>query len=161
MGDPRDFDFWIGDWQIDQRIRDAHGGWLEFAAETSVAPALGGKALIEHWRGRVQFFWEGMESPAEMVGLSVRAFDEQSEEWKIYWMDSRHPVFGEPYSGTFRAGEGTFVRSWLSEDGQPRQGRIRFRNIQADSVHWDLAVSTEGAQDWSVLWIMEMRRAGA
>lgn len=155
------FNFWIGAWDIQQRILGADGSWLEFPAETAVSPTLAGLALIEHWRGTVQFFWEGMESPAEMEGLSIRAYDEKSKVWKIHWMDSRHPILGEPYKGTFAAGGGTFFRSWQTEEGESRQGRIRFRDIQSDTVRWDLAVSSGAAQHWSVLWIMEMRRARA
>ena len=50
------FDFWIGDWRIQQKILRQDGNWLELDAKTSVSPALDGLALVEHWEGSVQFF---------------------------------------------------------------------------------------------------------
>jgi hypothetical protein len=154
----RQFDFWIGSWDIQQRILGADGGWLMFPGKTSVSSALGGAALIEHWHGTVQFFWEGMNSPSVMEGLSVRAFDEESGEWEIHWMDSRHPVFGKPYVGSFDDGVGTFLRDWQTEEGEKRWGRIRFSEIQPNSVRWELAISDDQDNGWSTLWVMEMTR---
>lgn len=74
----RAFNFWIGEWNIRQEILQQDGTWLELPAHTSVAAALDGSALIEHWSGQVLFFWEGMTEPRAMKGLSVRAYDLQT-----------------------------------------------------------------------------------
>jgi hypothetical protein len=55
----REFDFWIGDWIIEQKILQQDGSWLKLDATTSVSPDLNGCAIVEHWEGSVQFFWEG------------------------------------------------------------------------------------------------------
>ena len=153
----RAFDFWIGDWKIEQEILQKDGTWLTLEASTSVAPALNGRALIEHWEGKVQFFWEGMKEPEPMKGLSVRAYDPQTRKWYIHWMDTRRPYFGTAYSGGFSDGEGEFFRKWEIPDGK-RTGRIRFFHIRPDSVDWDLAISKGDGKTWSTLWRMHMRR---
>lgn len=154
----RQFDFWIGDWDIRQRILQQDGTWLELEASTSVSPALEGCALVEHWSGTVQFFWEGMTEPEPMEGLSVRAYDAEAGDWSIHWMDTRTPRFGEPYRGTFDGDRGEFFRSWETPQG-PRTGRITFSDIAPDAVTWELAISADGGDSWTTLWIMEMRRA--
>lgn len=154
----REFDFWIGDWDIRQRILRADGSWLELQAQTSVSPTLDGCALVEQWRGTVQFFWEDMQSPEPMQGLSVRAYDPQAGAWHIYWMDSRAPRFGVPYSGGFDGDRGEFFRLSETPRGE-RTDRITFSDITPDSVMWELAVSGDGGQTWTTLWTMEMRRA--
>ena len=93
-----------------------------------------------------------------LEGLSVRAFDEQRGEWLIHWMDSRQPAFGSPYAGNFVDGRGEFFRGWSTPRGN-RVGRIVFSNITPDSVHWELAVSSDGRKTWTTLWVMEMRRS--
>ena len=95
----RAFDFWIGDWKIDQRILQQDGTWLELPAKTSVSKALDGCALVEHWEGEVLFFWEGMKEPEPMKGFSIRTYDPETEHWQIHWMDTRSPRFAEPYTG--------------------------------------------------------------
>lgn len=154
----REFDFWIGDWDIRQKILRQDGTWLELDAETSVAATLDGCALVEHWTGSVQFFWEGMQAPEPMQGLSVRAFDPESRKWHIYWMDTRTPSFGSPYTGAFDSGRGEFFREWETPQGS-RTGRITFSDMTADAVRWELAVSSDAGDSWTPLWIMEMRRA--
>ncbi|HXI21555.1 MAG TPA: hypothetical protein VNH46_10740, partial [Gemmatimonadales bacterium] len=150
----------IGDWDIRQRILSRDGTWLELPARTSVTPALDGCALVEHWQGEVQFFWEGMQRPEPMRGLSVRAWDPTERRWKIYWMDTRSPRFGSPYSGVFDGGRGEFFREWDAPSGH-RLGHITFRPVAPDSVLWELAVSADRGQSWQTIWTMAMhRRAG-
>lgn len=151
------FDFWIGDWRIEQQILRADGGWHELEASTSVAPTLDGCALVEHWQGDVQFFWEGMERPEPMRGLSVRAYDASSGTWRIHWMDTRTPRFDTPYVGGFAGNRGEFYREWETPQGR-RVGRITFVNLAPDSVRWELAVSSDDRASWQTLWIMNMRR---
>jgi hypothetical protein len=152
------FDFWIGEWDIRQQILKTDGSWHAFDAHTSVAPAIEGRALVEHWKGEVQFFWEGMTEPQTIEGLSVRAYDKKRGEWMIHWMDSRNPSFGNPYVGNFADGRGEFFREWSTPQGN-RVGRIVFSDITPDSVRWELAVSSDDRKSWTTLWVMEMRRA--
>jgi hypothetical protein len=154
----RQFDFWIGTWKIEQKILRKDGSWLTLHATTSVSPAIDSNALVEHWEGDVEFFWEGMSGPEHMTGLSVRSFDAHTAKWQIYWMDSRHPQFGAPYVGAFASGKGEFTREWETAQGK-RRGRITFSDITNDSVHWDLAVSSDTGMTWKTLWIMEMKKA--
>lgn len=159
LAEVRAFDFWIGDWTIQQRILQQDGTWTNFEAKTSVSLTLDGRALLEHWQGTVQFFWEGMNAPETMKGLSVRAYDPQTDQWYIHWMDTRFPQFGRPYIGNFADDRGEFFREWETPQGK-RLGRITFSDMTLDSVVWDLAISTDDGQTWTTLWIMEMSRSG-
>lgn len=151
------FDFWLGRWKIDQKILSADGSWLELPARTSVSSALEGCALVEHWKGKVKFFWEGMKTIEPMEGLSVRAYDPQSGKWRIHWMSSRTPRFGTAFEGGFQNGAGKFFSTRQGPRGK-QLSRITFSNITRNSVHWDLAVSSDDGKTWKTIWIMEMRR---
>jgi hypothetical protein len=152
----REFDFWIGSWDITQRIAQADGSWLELPASTRVVKDLDGCALVEHWEGEVQFFWEGMTRPEKMQGLSVRSYDPQEKLWRIYWMDTRHPKFAT-FDGVFQDGVGTFLKSSTTIDGKPLLTRIRFSEISSESVTWTLDVSRDNGNQWNPLWIMKMK----
>lgn len=151
------FDFWIGDWKINEQILEEDGSWISLNASTHVIPELNGCALLEKWEGEVMFFWEGMKHPESMKGMSIRSYDPQSEKWSIYWMDSRHPVFGVPYTGNFKSNKGEFYRTWETPQGM-REGRITFNKTGKDSVKWKLAVSRDEGKNWTTLWIMDMQR---
>lgn len=154
----RQFDFWLGEWTIEQKILGAEGKWLAFPATTSVSASPDYCVLTEHWSGKVQFFWEGMKAPAQIWGYSVRAFDPADRNWRIYWMDELTPRFAEPYVGGFSGdGEGAFFRDFVGPDG-PRRARISFSRMKPDAVDWALAISADGGATWRDLWKMKMTR---
>lgn len=155
----RAFDFWVGRWNIRQKILQEDGTYLELPAQTDVSLALDGCALIEQWEGEVQFYWEGMREAESMKALSVRAYDPRAGQWYIYWMDTRSRNFDAPYVGGFADGKGEFYREWETADGK-RVGRITFSDISPSSVDWRLDVSSDGRRSWTTIWAMEMERAG-
>jgi hypothetical protein len=155
----RAFDFWVGDWKIRQQILREDGTYLELPAKTSVSVALDGCALVEHWEGEVQFFWEGMEKPELMKAISVRAYEPRTKKWYIHWLDTRLRHFDTPYVGAFADSRGEFYREWSTLEGA-RVGRITFSNASPDSVSWSLAVSSDGRRSWTTMWMMEMARVG-
>ena len=154
----RQFDFWLGDWTIEQRILRQDGSYAEFPARTSVRPTAAGCALIEEWRGTVQFFWTGMDAPAELHGLSVRAWDPATHAWVIHWLDDMDPALGEPFVGGFEEGSGTFTRTTTGPDGVERFSRIRFERRADGVVEWSLATSRDAGESWTTLWSMHMTR---
>ena len=151
------FDFWIGQWNIDQKILQADGSWLKLPATTTVSPALNGCALIEHWEGQVLFFWDGMKEVNLLKGLSVRSYDPKLGKWVIYWMDTQTHRFGE-FEGRFKDGRGDFFRSTTTADGKSLLSRITFSGITATKVNWELAISPNNGKSWQPIWMMEMMR---
>jgi hypothetical protein len=151
------FDFWIGDWNIQQKILAEDGTYIKLNATTSVRPLLNGSALEEHWSGDVQYFWQGMKKPEPLKGFSLRYFDTSSGKWNIYWMDTRNRELGEPYTGNFYKGKGEFFAEMQSSK-RKQISRITFSDINKDSVHWDLAISNDDGKTWKIIWIMEMTR---
>ncbi|MEZ5425911.1 MAG: retropepsin-like aspartic protease [Pyrinomonadaceae bacterium] len=153
----KEFDFWLGDWEIEQKILKADGTWFESKAKNKVSKILEGCAVQENWEGEVFFFWEEMSQPEKIKALSVRSFDAKSRKWTINWMDTRSPKFSV-FEGNFADGKGEFFRSLKDENGNETILRITFSDIQPGSVHWDLAFSKDGRKTFSTLWIMEMKR---
>lgn len=157
MNDAKAFDFWLGSWNIKQKILKDDGSWFESKATTKVSQILNGGAIQENWEGEVQFFWEGMTKPERIEALSVRSFDAKTKKWTINWMDTRSPQFSV-FEGNFANGKGEFFRKVASENGKQTIIRIIFSDIKTNSVRWDLAVSSDNGRTFSTLWVMEMRK---
>lgn len=152
-GGPYDqFDFWLGTWAIEQRVHLPDGSSETYSAKTNVSRSPDGCTITEHWRGTARLFWYGMKQPEEMWGFSVRSFDSQSGQWLISWMDNKNLRFGAPFAGRFEGQNGVFF-----QDGVDRRGRIRFMRLEKGGVHWDLATSPRGHNEWRILWEMDMR----
>ena len=155
----QEFDFWLGNWNIKQKILKADSSWFESKAKTKVAKILNGCAVQENWEGEVQFFWEGMTKPEKIKALSVRSFGEKTKKWMINWMDTRNPQFSG-FEGNFADGKSEFFRKVAGENGgKGTILRITFSDIKENSVRWDLAVSTDDGKKFTTLWIMEMTKA--
>lgn len=147
------FDFFVGNWEIEQSILSEDGKWLKFEAETIVEKQLNGKILTENWKGKVQFFWANMEKPRIIQGYSLRYFDENSGEWKIYWMDDLNPGLSEPFKGNFiDKNQGIFYK--ISEEFSRK---IIFTIVNENRILWELFISTD-RENWRKLWVMEMQR---
>ncbi len=153
----RQFDFWIGEWQIEQQIRHSDGSWLSFEATNEVKYILDSTVIAEHWQGEVQFFWDAMDKPDSLKGFSLRYYDEKIAQWRIFWMDNRHPQLGNGFSGSFM-GPGTAEFFRKNEEGES-VARISFAAQGAGEVLWELAVPS-GESDWKVVWKMYMTRKG-
>ena len=143
------FDFWLGTWDVDQRIRAA-GGWERYAAADVVAPTRRGCVVAEDWRGRVRFPWAEMTEPAALHGASLRSFDPGTGAWTIFWIDDDAGAFGRPFIGRFDGRTGDFLQPPAAEGASAR--RIRFRD-RGRTVDWELAVGTE-AGGWIPIWTM-------
>ena len=69
-GSVRDFDFWIGEW-------DVFGPQGKQAGTNSITQLLDGGAIAEHWHGT-----GGVE------GHSINAYDAKTDRWHQTWVDS-------------------------------------------------------------------------
>lgn len=153
-----DFDFLVGDWQVHHRVfRPADGGkWVEFEGTCTLRLLMGGSANVEdHTFNR---------STGVTRAVGVRAYDAQSGEWAIWWIDSRvpHSPMDPPMKGRFdhATGVGTFYSDGLL-DGKPTRTRFIWSQITATSARWEQAYSQDAGKTWDTNWIMEWRRAPA
>lgn len=153
----RQFDFWIGEWNINQKIIQKDGTWLETKAHTSVTPILSGCALEEHWRGDVKFFWQSMKEIKPMKGFSIRYYNPKEKVWYIHWMDNFGLKLGHGMKGNFKDGRGEFFTERDTPQGI-QFSRITFSDIKENSVHWELALSNDNKMSWITYWTMDMTR---
>src|SRR6266550_4681830 len=80
----RDFDFWMGSWEQQNRRRKEWladcDEWIEFESTSVAWPILDGLGNADELR---------TDFAGGFVGMSFRFFDLETSMWSIYWADSR------------------------------------------------------------------------
>jgi hypothetical protein len=150
----RDFDFWIGRWNVHNRyLRARLAGsedWDEFEATSVARPLLDGLGNQDEFR---------TDYDGGFIGMSFRFFDPAKQQWVIYWADTRRPGELDPpvwggFSGDTGVFEGTDVLA-----GRRIFVRFTWSGVTTPAPRWEQAFSADGGAAWETNWIMEFTRA--
>ena len=146
MHDPRfrEFDFWIGDWDVRTTGAPAVGP----AARNTVTLAYNGCVVIEHWK-----------APAGSEGESYNLFDRSVGQWRQTWVDNSGGQ--HDYRGGLVNGNMAYTGDVPAPGGQ--LGRIpiklTFFKIGTDSVRQYSEISRDSAKTWQLNYdLMYVRR---
>lgn len=126
----RQFDFWIGDW-------DVRGGDGRALGTNRITSILGGCALQEEWSS----------ANGKVRGVSINAFDPDDRRWHQEWVDtspSRLTISGGLVDGRMVMEQ----RGAASADGKVQVQRITWTPLDGGWVrqHWE--VSADGGTTW-------------
>jgi hypothetical protein len=132
--DYRQFDFWIGDWEV-----TSNG---QVAGTNHIHPILGGCALQENWQGA---------GPGGVSGTSFNIYDQAHGRWHQTWVDS---------SGTLLLLDGGMVDGKMVLTGErPRRDgngsalhRITWTPNDDGSVTQYWEATSDGGETWNVLF---------
>ncbi len=147
----REFDFWIGSWDVNLRTIQEDLTWKDsIQAEAHIHQVLDGKAILELWHS------------ASVTGFSIRYFDTKSNQWQLWlnWPGKDRSKLSH-LSGSFRHRRGDFTTSFTNKDGKEILARYTFCDISPNSLRWDDAYSSDRGKNWSNNWIMEFSRKSA
>jgi hypothetical protein len=134
----RQFDFWIGDWDLVVHARSSPTSdqWADAKGHQHVETILGGCAIAEH------FAAEGPQQP--WAGASYSSWQPQISQWRQTWVDD---------SGGYLLFKGQMENGAMSLYGEPRESagkrvqmRMVFRDITADALRWEWQRSED---DWA------------
>lgn len=148
-----DFDFEEGSWKIHlSRLLLPLAGstnWAQFDGESVTRKVWNGRAFLEEF--------EADAPSGHIEGLTLRLFNPQSGQWRLYWASSRTGVVGTPTIGEFTNGRGEFY------DQEPFNGRaifVRFiwSDITPNSAHFEQSFSEDGGKTWEANWITNQTR---
>ena len=156
MSDIADFDFWMGEWKVqNRRLRRRLAGsddWDEFEADARAWPILGGLGNADEYR---------TDRDGGFLGMSFRFFDPRTRQWSIYWADSRRPgLLDPPVIGSFAGDEGVFEGDDTFEE-RPIRVRFTWSGVTTGSPSWEQSFSEDGGETWEPNWRMDFTRVGA
>lgn len=149
-----DFDFEFGSWkaQLRRLLHPLSGSntWVEMEG-TSV--------VREIWDGRANLGeLEVRNATAQLEGLTLRLYNPQSREWKIYWANAGDGSVGTPpMVGRFKDGRGEFYDQETFQ-GKPIRVRFVFSDITPKTFRFEQAFSADEGKTWETNWIANFTR---
>ena len=130
----RDFDFELGSWKIHlkRRLHPLTGSntWIDFDGTSVTRKLWDGRAQIE------EFETDGLGGHIE--GLTLRTYDPQTRQWRLYWANSKDGAVVVPQIGKFKDGQGEFyaqIPSTASRFLSASSGRRRTPASRISSRH--------------------------
>ncbi len=146
----RQFDFWIGEWYVNNRFRQDDNSWKdEGEGYLKVWPVLDGKAIME--------FWDGTGRNNNLVkGFSLRYYDKAQDKW-IVCLNWPQPNNGGFFflTGNFRFNRGEIFNQYPNQNGRLIKSRFTFSDITDTSYRWNDGSSLDTGKTWRTNWIME------
>jgi hypothetical protein len=148
-----DFDFEIGSWKIHlkRRLHPLTGSntWVDFDG-TSVTRKL--------WDGRSQIEeFETDGAGGHIEGLTLRTYNPQSHQWRLYWANSKIGILDPPQVGEFKDGRGEFYAQ-DTINGKTILIRFIWTNTTTGTPHFEQSFSEDGGKTWEVNWITDQTR---
>lgn len=150
-----DFAWLVGKWNVQhrrlkERLRNNHE-WEEFTGTSELWLTLNGLGTVDD---------NVLNLPSgQYRAVGVRAYNQQTGKWLIWWLDGRNPTtLDPPVAGSFENGVGTFTGADVLR-GQPIIVRFRWFDIAANGARWEQAFSPDNGATWEVNWEMRFTRA--
>lgn len=148
----RQFDFWIGAWDVNLRIKQPDNTWLDQVKSIAhIYPILNGQAILE--------LWNETSSENGIKGYSLRYFREDLDVWELWlnWPRKNRSSNGF-LRGQFRHNRGDFYSKQMQGDSTTLISRYSFNDITPVSLRWDDSYSKDDGKTWTSNWIMEFSR---
>ena len=146
----RDFDFEMGTWKIHLRrlLHPLTGSntWVEFDGTSVTRKVWDGRANVE------EFEVDSPETHTHIEGMTLRLYNPQSHEWRLYWANSKDGTLGQPMIGQFKNGRGEFFDQEEFE-GKTIYVRYVWFEITPESARFEQSFSTDGGKTWEPNWI--------
>jgi hypothetical protein len=150
----RDFDPLIGRWKyhLKRRLRPLTGSntWVELE---------GTGVCFKIWDGRAQLDTIEVDGPTGHIeGLTLRTYDPESHQWRLYWANSKTGIMDPPQIGEFKNGRGEFFAQ-DTINGKSILIRYVWTDMTTNSPHFEQSFSDDGGKTWEVNWITDQTRA--
>jgi hypothetical protein len=151
-----DFDPLIGKWKyhLKRRLNPLTGSkeWVELN---------GTGECYKIWDGRSQLdtiVVDGTSGPVTHIeGLTLRTYNPQSHQWRLYWANSKTGIIDPPQVGEFKNGRGEFFAQ-DTINGKTILVRFAWTNMTTDTPHFEQSFSDDGGKTWEVNWITDQTR---
>jgi len=151
-----DFDPLIGKWKyhLKRRLNPLTGSneWVELN---------GTGECFKIWDGRSQLdtiVVDGTSGPVTHIeGLTLRTYNPQSHQWRLYWANSKTGIIDPPQVGEFKNSRGEFFAQ-DTINGKTILVRFAWTNMTTDTPHFEQSFSDDGGKTWEVNWITDQTR---
>ncbi len=151
----RQFDFWVGEWDVNLRRIQDDNSWVDWKkSKAHIYRILNGRAILELWEEQSDDLPQNT-----IIGYSLRYYDEQLKKWVLClnWPGVNRSG-STSLTGAFRHNRGEFFGSRPLSDSTSIISRYTFSDITPKSLRWDDSFSKDDGKTWTNNWIMEFTR---
>jgi hypothetical protein len=110
------------------------------------------------WNGRANMdTFEADGTTGHIEGLTLRLYNPQTHEWRLYWANSRTGIIDPPQIGKFKNGHGQF---YTQDTINNKTIFVKFdwTGLNSSSPHFEQSFSDDGGKTWEVNWITDQTR---
>lgn len=125
----RDFDFWVGEWDV-----TAAGAT---AGTSSIQQILNQCVIFENYTGQGGY-----------AGKSLNIYDTSTKEWKQFWVDNSGSLV--EFHGQYADGKFEYHADTVQPDGKRVQRRMIFVKMPEGKVRQYSEQSSDGGKTWSL-----------
>ena len=148
-----DFDPLLGKWKYHLKCRlhplTGSNEWVEFE---------GTGGCFKVWDGGSQLDTVELDGPSGQIeGLTLRVYNPQSHQWRLYWANRKIGILDPPQVGEFKNGHGEFFAQ-DTINGKTILIRFDWTNLTTNSPHFEQSFSNDGGKTWEVNWITDQTR---
>jgi hypothetical protein len=90
-------------------------------------------------------------------GLTLRTYNPQTHEWKLFWANRRDGRLDVPQVGKFKDGHGEFYAQ-DHINGKTIFVKFDWSAMNTNSPHFEQSFSDDGGKTWEVNWITDQVR---
>ena len=128
-----DFDWIFGTWKATLRrlVKPLTGSttWVDFEGRQISKTIWGGKANLD------EFIVDSPKAGVQIEGVALRLYDPASQQWQIYWANSKRGIVDPPVVGRFSNGRGEFYgMDELDGRSDPRPLRLVEHHAQLGAL---------------------------
>ena len=118
-------------------------------------------ACYKVWDGRANLDTVELDSAAggHIEGLTLRLYDREARQWRLYWANNRIGRLDPPQVGDFRDGHGDFYTT-DTINGKVVLIRFDWTRMSSGTPHFEQAFSPDGGKTWETNWITNQTRTG-
>lgn len=127
----RQFDFWIGDWDVQVSGQQA--------GTNSIQRILDGCVLFENWTGA-----------SGVTGKSFNIYNAATRKWQQTWVDSTGTIL--ELAGEYKDGKLSLSGESPQNNGTRTLQRLTFFNLSPERVRQLWEQSTDGGKTWTVVF---------
>jgi len=148
-----DFDPLLGSWKyhLRRRLNPLTGSntWVDL---------YGTGVCYKIWDGRSQLDTIEVDGPnLHIEGLTLRLYDPQVHQWRLYWANSKIGKLDPPQVGEFKDGHGEFYAQ-DTINGKVILIKFDWSKMNTDAPHFEQSFSDDGGKTWEVNWITDQTR---
>jgi len=143
----RQFDFWLGEWDLSWPAEQAGGGAGETMTGTNRLTKLFGDCVIEE---------NFSTSDGSYHGRSLSVFDSNAGRWRQTWVDSQGAYL--VFAGGMEGNEMVLSTPPVEDGAQVIVNRMVFSEITPESLYWRWQRSTDSGETWADRWTITYHR---